>query len=156
MEQETLTIKFDGQNHQVDVQTFAYSVLSFTTVIKEANKKNGGNPININIKAPEKGSLLVDLVTNAINNPTLLSSTTVLASTINIVGGVYALHKFISGKKTKETKTVSGSTIITLEDNSTLTIADNVYNIYMTTPAISDSISKNFAALGEDPAVTNF
>lgn len=54
MEQETLTIKFDGQNHQVDVQTFVYSVINFTTVIKEANKKNGGNPININIKAPEK------------------------------------------------------------------------------------------------------
>lgn len=156
MEQETLTIKFDGQNHQVDVQTFVYSVLNFTTVIKEANKKNGGNPININIKAPEKGSLLVDLVTNAINNPTLLSSTTVLASTMSIVGGVYQLHKFISGKKTTETKVVDRSVTITLEDNSTLTIAENVYNIYMTTPAIPDSISKNFAALSEDPAVTNF
>jgi len=156
MEQETLTIKFDGQNHQVDVQTFVNSVLNFVIVIKEANKKNGGNPININIKAPKKGSLLVDLVTNAINNPTLLNGTTILASTIVIVGGVYGLHKFISGKKTKEVKTGNGTTTITLEDNSTLTIADNVYNIYMTTPAISDSISKNFSALSEDPAVTNF
>lgn len=156
MEQETLTIKFDGQNHQVDVQTFLYSVLNFTTVIKEANKKNGGNPININIKAPEKGSLLVDLVTNAVNNPTLLNGTTILASTIVIVGGAYKLHKFISGKKTREVKTEDNSTTITLEDNSTLTIADNIYNIYMTTPAIPDSISKNFSALSEDPAVTNF
>jgi len=156
MEQETLTIKFDGQNHQVDVQTFVYSVLNFTTVIKETNKKNGGNPININIKAPEKGSLLVDLVTNAINNQTLLNATTILSSTIVIVGGVYQLHKFISGKKTKEVKSENGSTIITLEDNSTLTIAENIYNIYNSTPAIPDSISKNFSALSEDPAVTNF
>ena len=156
MEQETLTIKFDGQNHQVDVQTFVYSVLNFATVVKEANKKNGGNPININIKAPEKGSLLVDLVTNAVNNPTLLNGTTMLASTIVIVSGVYGLHKFISGKKTKEITKENNSTTITLEDNSTFTIADNIYNIYMTTPAIPDSISKNFSALSEDPAVTNF
>lgn len=156
MEQETLTIKFDGQNHQVDVQTFVYSVLNFTTVIKEVNKKSGGSPININIKAPEKGSLLVDLVTNAVNNPTLLNGTTILASTIVIVGGVYRLHKFISGRKTKEIKTESSSTTITLEDNSTLTIAESIYNIYMTTPAIPESISKNFSALSEDPAVTNF
>jgi len=152
MEQETLTIKFDGQNHQVDVQTFVYSVLNFATVIKEANKKNGGNPININIKA----SLLVDLVTQAVNNPTLLNATTILSSTIVIVGGVYQLHKFISGKKTKEVKTESGKTTITLEDSSTLTIAENIYNIYNSTPAIPDSISKNFSALSEDPAVTNF
>ncbi len=156
MEQETLTIKFDGQNHQVDVQTFVYSVLNFTTVVKEANKKNGGNPININIKAPEKGSLLVDLVTNAVNNPTLLNGTTILSSTIVIVGGVYQLHKFISGRKTKEVRTENSETTITLEDNSTLTIAENIYNIYTTTPAIPDSISKNFSALSEDPAVTNF
>lgn len=156
MEQETLTIKFDGQNHQVDVQTFVYSVLNFTTVIREANKKNNGNPININIKAPEKGSLLVDLVTNTINNPTLLNGGSILSDTIVIVGALYGLHKFISGKKTKEIKTKDNSTTITLEDNSTLTIAENVYNIYTSTPAIQDGISKNFSALSEDPAVTNF
>jgi hypothetical protein len=156
MEQETLTIKFDGQNHQVDVQTFLYSVINFTTVIKEANRKNGGSPINIDIKAPEKGSLLVDLIANTVNNPTLFNGTSILASTIVIVGGVYQLHKFISGRKTKEVTTEDRSTKITLEDNSTLTIAENIYNIYMTTPAIPDSISKNFSALSEDPAVTNF
>jgi len=156
VEQETLTIKFDGQNHQVDVQTFVYSVLNFTTVVKETNRKNGGAPLNINIKAPEKGSLLVDLVTKAVNNPSLLSGTTILANTIVIVGSLYGIHKFISGRKTKEVKTEDHSTTITLEDDSTMTIAENVYNIYMTTPAIPDSISKNFSALSEDPAVTNF
>lgn len=156
MDTETLTIKFDGQQHQVDVQTFVYSVLNFTTVVKETSKKNGGQSININIKAPEKGSLLVDLVTNAINNQTLLNGTTILSSTIVIVGGLYQLHKFISGRKTKEIKTENNITTITLEDSSILNIAENIYNIYTTTPAIPDAISKNFSALIEDPAVTNF
>lgn len=156
METETLTVKFDGQSHQVDVQTFVYSVLNFTTVIREANKKNGGDVLNINIKAPEKGSLLVDIVTNAINNPSLLSGTTILASTFVIVEGLYRLHNFISGKVVKEVKGNSGTTTITLDDGAALTIAENVYNIYNTTPAIPDSISKNFAALSEDPAVKNF
>jgi hypothetical protein len=156
METETLTVKFDGQHHQVDVQTFVYSVLNLTTVIKETNKKNGGQPININIKAPEKGSLLVDLVTNVVNSQTLLNGKTLFGSTIVIVGGLYKLHKFISGKKTTKVETLNESTTITLDDNSTLTIAENIYNTYITTPAIQDSISKNFSALSEDPAVTNF
>lgn len=47
METETLKVRFDGQDHQVDIQTFVYSVLNFSTVVKEANKKNGGGAINI-------------------------------------------------------------------------------------------------------------
>lgn len=156
METETLTVKFDGQHHQVDVQTFVYSVLNLTTVIKETNRKNGGQPINVNIKAPEKGSLLVDLVTNVVNNQTLLNGSTLLSSVIVIVGGVYSVHKFISGKKTKAVQTARGETTITLEDGSTLTVAENIYNTYISTPSIPDSISKNFSALSEDPAVTSF
>ncbi len=97
METETLTIKFDGQSHQVDVQTFVYSVLNFTTVVKEANSKSGGKPLNINIKAPEKGSLLVHLVTETVNNQTLLNGSNLLGSVIVIVGGLYKVHQSISG-----------------------------------------------------------
>ncbi|PJC81129.1 hypothetical protein CO009_00225 [Candidatus Shapirobacteria bacterium CG_4_8_14_3_um_filter_35_11] len=156
METETLTIKFDGQWHQVDVQTFVYSVVNFATVVKEANRKNGGQPISINVKATEKGSLLIDLVATTVNNQTLLNGLTMLAGTIAIVGGLYKFHKFISGKKVKETKTEKAQTTIFLDDGSTLTIAENIYNTYISTPAISDSISQNFSALTEDPAVTNF
>lgn len=96
------------------------------------------------------------LVTQAINNPNLLNSTTILASTIGIVSGLYNFHKFISGKKIVNTNTADNNVTIQLEDSSTLTIAENIYNIYMTTPAIPESISKNFSALSEDPAVSNF
>ena len=156
METEALTIKFNGQSHQVDVQTFVYSVLNFATVVKEANSKSGGNPLNINIKAPEKGSLLVHLVTETVNNPTLLNCTKLLSGVIVIVGGLYKVHQFISGKKVKEVTAKSGETTITLDDGSTLTIAENVYNIYSGTPAIPDAISKTFSVLSDDPAVTSF
>lgn len=156
METETLTIKFDGQSHQVDVQTFVYSVLNFTTVVKEANSKSGGSPLNIHIKAPEKGSLLVHLVTETVNDQTLLNGGTLLSSVIVTVGALYNVHKFVSGKKIKDVSAKNGDTTITLEEGSSLTIAENVYNMYATTPAIPDAISKTFSVLGDDPAVTSF
>ncbi|MDB5188924.1 MAG: hypothetical protein JWM92_522 [Candidatus Nomurabacteria bacterium] len=156
MEQETLTVKFDGQEHQVDVQTFAYSVLNFATVIKEANKKVTGSPIEINIKAPEKGSVLVDLVTKVTQSPTLLHGLHTGADLVTVVAGLYGFHKFISGRKIKETKKEDGGITIHLEDGSTMTVAENVYNIYVTTPAISNGISQHFSALSDDPAVSKF
>lgn len=156
MEQETLTVKFDGQEHQVDVQTFAYSVLNFATVIKEANKKVTGNPIEINIKAPEKGSVLVDLVTKVTSDPTLINGLSTGADVVTVVAGLYGVHKFISGRKIKETKKENSDIKIHLEDGSTMTVAEKVYNIYTTTPAIPNGISQHFSALSDDPAVAKF
>jgi hypothetical protein len=156
MEQETLVVKFGGQTHQVDVQTFAYSVLNFATVIKEANKKINGNPIEITIKAPKEGSVLVELAAtiNTINS--LLPQMDHIGELIIVVGAIYGVHKFISGKKVKNTNKNGDNVDIILEDNSKITIAEKVYNIYVNTPAISNGISQHFSALNEDPAVTEF
>jgi hypothetical protein len=160
MEQETLLVKFDGQSHQVDVQTFSYSVLNLATVIKEANKKLGGKPMQIHIKAPEKGSLLVNLIATVTNNPNLPGlipdSVGFIADVVTVVGGLYKFHGFISGKKVKETKKVSTNITVELDDGSTMTVAENIYNIYVNTPAIPTGIAENFSALNEDPAVSRF
>lgn len=160
MEQERLTVKFDGQAHQVDVQTFAYSVLNFATVIKEANRKQGGSPIEIHIKAPEKGSLVVDLIAFITQNQSLLSlipdKVGVLADLVTAVGGLYGFHRFISGNKIKKTEKIDKSIKIELGDGSEMTVAENIYNIYVNTPSISNGISQHFSALNEDPAVSKF
>lgn len=156
MEQETLTVRFDGQEHQVDVQTFAYSVLNFATVIKEANKKVTGSPIEIHIKAPEKGSVVVDLITKVVQDPTLMQGLSTGANVVTVVAGLYGVHKFISGRKIKETKKENSDIKIHLEDGSTMTVAENVYNIYTTTPTIPNGISQHFSALSDDPAVAKF
>lgn len=157
MEQEILTVKFDGQNHQIDVQTFAYSVLNFATVIKETNKKLDSGIVDIHIKAPERGSVIVQLLTTVTQNPTLLPhSVSFVADLVETVGGLYALHKFISGRKTKKPEKTDGSIKIELEDGSHMTVAEKVYNIYVGTPSISNGISQHFSALNEDPAVSKF
>lgn len=157
MSQETLTVRFDGQNHQVDVQTFAYSVLNLATVIKEANKKLGGRPMQIHVKAPERGSLIVDLIAIATNNPTLIpDSVEFIANAVEIVGSLYGLHRFLAGKKVKQTKKQGEGIVIDLDDGSTMQIAENIYNIYVGTPAIQNGIAENFSALNEDPAVSRF
>ena len=154
--QETITLKFGGQTHQVDVQTFAYSVLNFATVIKETNKSLGGKPLEINIKAPKEGSVLVDLVTtaNQINN--LIPNVSNVAALMTVVGGVYGVHKFVSGRNIKDAKRKDRSVTITLDDQSSMTVAENIYNVYVGTPAIPNGISQHFSALNEDPAVSDF
>ena len=161
MEKETLIVKFDGQNHQVDVQTFAYSVLNFASVIKDTNKKLGGDLIQIDIKAPEKGSLLVNLVASVASStatllPPVVSTVGFVAGIVTIVGGLYQLHKDVSGKKIQGVKKDNSLIKIQLDDHSEITVAENVYNIYTNTPSIPNSISQNFSALNDDPAVTKF
>lgn len=157
MEQEILTVKFGGQDHQVDLQTFAYSVLNFAAVIKEVNKNIAGKPISIDIKAPEKGSLIVHLIAKITENQTLIPETIDhMASIVEVVGGLYGFHKFISGRKIKTTEKNNGGVKISLEDGSSLTVAENVYNIYVNIPAVPNSISQTFSALNDDPAVSSF
>ncbi len=156
---ETLTVKFDGQNHQVDVQTFANSVLNFATVVKETNRKLEGEPITINIKAPERGSLIVELVTQvASSTPSLLSDGNVAyaANLITIVASLYTFHKVKSGKKISSQKKENNFIKIQFDDHSEYNVAENVYNIYTTTPSISTGISQNFSALEDDTAVSKF
>lgn len=157
MEQEILTVRFDGQNHQIDVQTFAYSVLNFATVIKETNKKLDTGIVDIHIKAPERGSVVVQLLTTVTQDPTLIPhSVSFVADLVETVGGLYGLHMFISGRKTKKPEKTDGSVRIELEDGSHMTVAEKVYNIYVDTPSIPNGISQHFSALNEDPAVSRF
>jgi hypothetical protein len=156
---ETLTVKFEGQNHQVDVQTFANSVLNFATVIKETNRIQGGEPISINIKAPEKGSLIVQLVASMVSSTSSLlnpENISYISDVVCIVGGLYAFHKATSGKKVVGKEKENNFIKIQFDDHSEFNVAENVYNIYVNALAVSNGISQNFAALEEDPAVSKF
>jgi hypothetical protein len=157
MQQETLTVKFGGQSHQVEIQTFAYSVLNFATVVKQTNLKLGGRPLDIHIKAPKEGSVLVDLITTLTQNNSLIpDSVDFIANIVESVGGLYALHGFISGRKIKRKERKENKIEVELEGGSTMQVAEQIYNIYVTEPAISNGISQHFSALNEDPAVSDF
>lgn len=157
MQQETLTVKFGGQSRQVEIQTFAYSVLNFVTVVKEANVRLGGRPLDIHIRAPKEGSVIVDIITTLTQNPNLIpDSVEFIANLVESVGGLYALHFFISGKKVKTKNRENDKISIELDDGSTMQIAEKIYNIYTTDPAVSNGISQHFSALNEDPAVSDF
>lgn len=157
MQEEKLNVKFGGQAHQVEIQTFAYSVLNFATVFKQSNQKLGGRPLDIHIRAPKKGSVIVDVIAMLTQNQTLIpDSMDFLANTVEVVGGLYAFHHFTSGKKVKKTEKNEGNIEIELDDGSTMQVAENVYNIYTSDAVISNGIAQHFSALNEDPAVTDF
>lgn len=156
MEQETLTLKFGGQANQVDLHTFAYSVLNFATVLKETNRKLTDRPIEIHIKSPEKGSVLVDIVTTIQEINSLIPDMGNITNLLAVIGGLYGFHLWVSGKLIKKKEKIEEDLHIELDDGSTFIVAENVYNIYVSTPAIPESISEQFSVLNDDPAVVDF
>lgn len=157
MQQETLTVKFGGQSHQVEIQTFAYSVLNFATVVKQTNLRLGGRPLDIHIKAPKEGSVIVDIITTLTQNNSLIpDSVEFIANLVGAVGGLYALHIFVSGRNVKKKANEGNQIKIELDDRSTMQVAEKIYNIYTTDPVVSNGISQHFSALNEDPAVSEF
>ncbi|MEG0072757.1 MAG: hypothetical protein RR692_06185, partial [Raoultibacter sp.] len=58
MAETKVTIKFDGQSHQVDINTFTKVLLNYATVIQAAADEAGiDDPVSVCITATEPGSL---------------------------------------------------------------------------------------------------
>ncbi|GEM_PF-6264320 len=77
-----MTFTFEGQSHQVDVETLTSSLIVFSNTLKHINLElNTNKQIEIKIIALRPGSFLVDILLSVINNDDLFS-------TIAIVGRV--------------------------------------------------------------------
>ncbi|MEY2829326.1 MAG: hypothetical protein RIQ33_1184 [Bacteroidota bacterium] len=155
-------IKFDGQQHQVDAQVLISSLIHTTTVIQELNKHyQTGKKIEIKVKALEKGSFLIhiELLETALEAlKTILTKDNLLFASGIISGlvGLIEIKKHLKGKKAKEIKNNGSTTIILNDQNTTLNISSEIYNIYETNVTINDALSQNFDVLDNDPAITAF
>lgn len=63
MKKETMQIKFEGQEHQIDSNTLINALIHYNTIIAEANKELGGGARSVSVKvnAIEKGSFVIDI-----------------------------------------------------------------------------------------------
>ncbi len=156
--EDILRMKFDGQLHQVDSNTFISSLIGLTEVIKQVNSElNPGTVVNIKINALEKGSFIAEIATAIlVTAPALPQILDTTCNTFDVVKGIYQLRKFLKGGK-PEAVTTEGNKIVIKDNHGNITITDSVtYNIYESNPTIHKAITGQFVALQEDPSVEGF
>ena len=161
IDEEKIKIKFEGQTHQIDVNTLASSLMVFSETLKEINTElKTSKNVEVKIEALAPGSFEVQTIVSAINDSGLLNAISTVCGTAGTIAliytGVVKLRSFLKNKDNKKIEDVkqdkNKTTIKT--DNGNTYICDNViYNIYNNSQIINDSISDQFRILEEDPAI---
>ncbi len=164
-DEKKIKIKFEGQTHQIDVNTLASSLVVFSETLKEINTELKTNKnIEVKIEALAPGSFEIHTIISAIANNDLLSALSNVAGTIGFASGAIAttytgivkLRSWLKkedNKEVEEVKQVDGKTSIKTKNGNTY-ICDNViYNTYNNSQIINDTISDQFRILEEDPAI---
>lgn len=153
-------IKFGGQLHQVDANTFIYSLVNISTVIQEINQElRSDKKIEIKIKATEEGSFITTLILEHGAGLAKLFTTeniNLTASIIAIFAGVFTIKEFLKNKKPKNEKEEGDKITIENEKGNVLIIDNRTYGIYNRNQIINDAISNNFSTLESDPSIDDF
>lgn len=162
--EKLITLKFEGQNHQVDIKTYTQVLIEYTNIVTEtAEVLELNQPVNVYINANNEGSLealisIASVATGAL--PLVFENTETIVGIINIIKtitGVLNLKKDLIGKKEiKEVKNeinVQGNNnIILVTDSGNLTTDEKTFKAF-SNPKIANSINSTFEALEDDPAV---
>ena len=163
LSEHTVRIKFDGQPNQVHLSLYTQVLLDFATVVKAStNAVDPNADVGVTITAPERGSFVavLNLVASQATHviPWAIDHVDELANIVTIAGGLYGLHQWASGRRVDEPAESigDGNVVIRDVDNSSITIAESVYNVYVTNPSVPEALAHTFAALDEDAAIEGF
>lgn len=153
MKTESIQIKFEGQDHQIDANTLINTLIHYNTIINISNDimGDGSRRVNVKINALQKGSFVIDieLVESVIKTLFSADNVSYLANLAGSVGGVYALYHFLKGKPANKDNVSNTSIKI---DNKNLIINETTINIY-NNQTVREAISKSIQTVNEDPAV---
>lgn len=160
-DEEKIMIRFEGQTHQVDVNTLTSSLLVFSEALKGINKNlRTGKKIEINIEALKPGSFEIHSVITAVNDNDLFSAIATVGGVITPIGFVYTgivkLRSWLKKRENREIDSINiegDATIIKAKTGNTFVCSNVVYNIYQTDQAVNDAISDQFRITEEDPAI---
>ena len=160
MAETTVTVKFDGQAHQVDINTFTQVILDYSKVLQAAADEAGvEEPVKIFITATEPGSLdvVMSVIAEAASGTLefLANYQDGLEAAVLIAGGLYGLKQKIAGKrkveKVQESKTEG--TVTLSADGDMFVVNAEVFNLYKDRPETTEAIDNSFTVLEENPAI---
>lgn len=157
---KNLEIKFGGELHEIDIDLLIESLVSYFTVTQEsAAYLSPGIKVNIKIKAPREGSfiILLNLIAENANDLFTRENIALASEIIAIVGGLYGLKKWIAKNgKPEIVKPNEDNSMEISNNNGSITIIQNVYNIYQENPRVRESLRNTFSKLKERGEITDF
>ena len=156
MKKETMQIKFEGQEHQIDSNTLISALIHYNTIISESNKELGGGSrsVSVKINAIEKGSFVIDiaLLENVMASVFSSGGIGYLSDLVTVAEGVFSTYSLFKGKPIKskeEEATVKLEINIGGNDN---VIGDTIIKVY-NQPVVREAISKSIETAESDANV---
>ena len=162
MQNETITVKFDGQDHQVDLDTFTSVLLNYSTVVRAAADEVGVNgDTRVAIRAIESGSLdvMVSIITDGLGG--LISLITdnkePLVAVLAVSAGLYELKQKLAGKgKVKGVDVDGDGNQVIVTEGGDVYAPKQVVNVYVNHPEATIAIDRSFSKLEEHPEISAF
>lgn len=165
MAEKSITVKFDGQAHQVELGTFTQVLMNYSDVVRAAAKEAGiDEPVHVCISATEPGSLdvVLSVATDELEGLFALLNdnqgvTSALGLAITSAAGLFNFKKWLAGKKKIDAVEEAGDGAIRVEAGGNVTvIQDSVIQLYRNYPQASESIGSAFRTLEDNPAIEGF
>ena len=161
---EELKIKFGGDTHEIEANTYINSLLHFTNIVQEVNKSiSKDKKIEVKIRANKAGSFIVDLMimpSDIIDGVKQIFSSehiTYASELIKTVSEVYKVAKHLFGKKPKNITNDKDESIRIENFEGTVQVFDfRGANIYLNSSNIKEAIAQEFETLESDKNVTSF
>ena len=151
-ETQTMVIKFDGDNHQIDANTLISILTHYNSIISIANQEfgNGNRDVKLTVNAIKPASF--DLILSLCEGlKTIFSSETLdyLSDLTTIAIGLFTIYKL---KKGNPIKTEEDKALIKNNLKGSDNVVNNTFIIY-NQPVVREAISKSFERANEDSNV---
>ena len=159
-----LKIKFDGNSHQIEANTFINVFVNFISLIQNINiEYDQSKKVEIVINAsPKPGSFILDLIISTSTNFDLISNLfkkdniEYAANLVTVLGGIIGIAQFLKGEKPCKIETLNNESIKIENNKGNVTIINkNVFNIYEM-PSVQGPMKSTFESLEADLNITGF
>ncbi len=161
IEEQKVTIKFDGQSHQVDLITFTNVLLNYLTVVRAAASQVGvEKAVKVSIAATEPGSLdaIISVAADGIGTifDFIGNHENGISAAVLVAGGLYGFKQKIAGKKSivKESEDKASNIVNLNVDGKAMVVNGDVYALYENHPETTAAIDRSFSILCDNPEVS--
>jgi len=152
-----LTVRYEGQMHQMDLDVLIASLMSFASLTRAvAAELVKDVPIEIRISAPERGSFPVDLelIKDRLTQLVVVGLP-YLSQAVRTMLDILQVKRFLKGGRPDHVEE-RGDTTVLMHGGSQLTIAKNVYNIYGANRDVNEHMARLFGGLRETAEVEGY
>lgn len=154
IDSSTMKVRFDGQMHQIDVNTLLVSLLHLSDMTRDiVEDLSPGATVKMLVSAPERGSFVIDLEIIQKVEETLAAYAPFIPQVVSTVLGLLEIKRLLKGKKPDRVETTNEGTTIIVEGNAQIAVNSNVFETYSSNERVNVAMSKMFTGIAENPEI---